>query len=80
MASKILFFIYVAYCFEVGIFLIIFPWMNLWEQNPLLYRYPDLKLIFLNGFFRGGVSGLGVANLILGGWEVAQFPRYSQKA
>jgi hypothetical protein len=36
--------------------------------------------VFLNHFFRGAVSGLGVANLILGAWEIAHFQRYFKKA
>lgn len=80
MISKVLFIIYVLYCFEVGIFLLLFPWMRLWEQNFLLQQFPFLRFLFLNHFFRGAVSGLGIANLILGLWEVAHFQRYSKKA
>jgi len=79
MLQKTLFVIYVAYCVEVGIFLFLFPWMRLWEQNSLLQYFPFLKLLFLNHFFRGAVSGLGVANLILGGWEVAGLFRVFRK-
>ncbi|MGH9338481.1 MAG: hypothetical protein ACRD1R_02555 [Acidobacteriota bacterium] len=80
MANKVLFCVYVLYCFEVGIFLLVFPWMRLWDQNSLLQIYPQLRLIFLNNFFRGAVSGLGMANLILGVWEVAHFQYYFKKA
>ncbi len=80
MINKVLFFVYVLYCLEVGIFLVIYPWMMLWEQNSLLSYYPVLRTIFLNNFFRGAVSGLGVANLVLGAWEIAQFPRYFGRA
>jgi hypothetical protein len=80
MIHKILFCIYVLYCFEVGLVLIFFPWMQLWESNWLLNLSPQLKFLFLNNFFRGAVSGLGVANLILGAWEVAHFREYFRKA
>ena len=80
MIAKALFFLYVLYCFEVGVFLLIFPWSNVWDQNSLLGYYPDLKLIILNNFFRGAVSGLGLANLLLGFWEVSRFNRYFRKA
>ena len=76
MLNKALFVIYVLYCFEVGVFLIVFPWIRLWDQNLLLGYYPFLQVLFLNNFFRGAVSGLGIANLILGACEVAQFQRY----
>ena len=80
MIAKALFFLYVLYCFEVGVFLLIFPWSSIWDQNSLLSHYPPLKLIILNNFFRGAVSGLGLANLLLGFWEVARFNRYFGKA
>lgn len=76
MLGKILFVIYVLYCFEVGLFLVVFPWMEFWQQNLLLFLYPSLQGLFLNEFFRGAVSGLGIANIILGGWEVVHFRRY----
>ncbi len=80
MMNKALFFVYILYCIEVGIFLIVYPWVRLWEQNSLLSHYPELRAIFLNNYFRGAVSGLGAANLLLGAWEVAHFQRYFRKA
>jgi len=80
MINKVLFVIYVLYCLEVGIFLLVFPWMRLWDQNLLLQYSSSVRLLFLNDFFRGAVSGLGVANLILGVWEIAHFQRYFGKA
>ncbi len=79
MINKALFVIYVLYCLEVGIFLIVFPWLWIWEQNSLLTHFPGLKVVLLNNFFRGAVSGLGVVNLLLGVLEVARFQRYSGK-
>lgn len=79
MANKVLFIIYVLYCFEVGVFLVVFPWMLLWDQNRLLDYSIYLRLLFLNNFFRGAVSGLGMANLLLGAWEIGHFQRYFKK-
>jgi len=80
MINRVLFCLYVLYCCEVGLFLFVFPWTRLWEQTVLLEYYPHLRALFLNNFFRGGVSGLGVANLVLGGWEIAHFRDYFRKA
>ena len=80
MVNKVLFVIYVLYCLEVGIFLLVYPWMRLWDQNFLLQYSSFLRVLVLNDFFRGAVSGLGIANLILGAWEVAHFQRYFRKA
>ena len=80
MVNKVLFVIYVLYCLEVGIFLLVYPWMRLWDQNFLLQYSSYLRVVLLDDFFRGAVSGLGIANLILGAWEVAHFQRYFRKA
>jgi len=78
--TKVLFFIYILYCLEVGVFLLVYPWMRLWDQNFLLQYSSYLRVVFMNDFFRGAVSGLGIANLILGAWELAHFQRYFKKA
>ena len=80
VVNKTLFVIYVLYCLEVGIFLLVYPWMRLWDQNFLLQYSSYFRVVLLNDFFRGAVSGLGIANLILGAWEVAHFQRYFRKA
>ena len=80
MVNKVLFVIYVLYCLEVGIFLLVYPWMRLWDQNFLLQYSAYIRVVLLNDFVRGAVSGLGIANLILGAWEVAHFQRYFRKA
>ena len=80
MITKVLFFIYILYCLEVGVFLLVYPWMRLWDQNFLLQYSFYLRVVFMNDFFRGAVSGLGIANLILGAWELAHFQRYFKKA
>ena len=80
MVNKALFVIYVLYCLEVGIFLLVYPWMRLWDQNFLLQYSAYIRVVLLNDFVRGAVSGLGIANLILGAWEVAHFQRYFRKA
>ncbi len=80
MVNKALFVLYVLYCLEVGIFLLVYPWMRLWDQNFLLQYSSYLRVLLLNDFVRGAVSGLGIANLILGAWEVAHFQRYFKKA
>jgi len=80
MVNKVLFVLYVLYCLEVGIFLLVYPWMRLWDQNFLLQYSAYLRVVLLNDFVRGAVSGLGIANLILGAWEVAHFQRYFRKA
>jgi hypothetical protein len=38
-------------------------WPAVWEQNPLLVKFPTLLVYATNGAVRGLVSGLGLLNL-----------------
>ena len=58
--------IYLVYCFEAGIFLLVAPWSIHWERNIFLDVLPSLRSVFFSPWFRGAVSGLGLLHLILG--------------
>jgi hypothetical protein len=49
----------------VGLVLAVIPWTAYWDTNQLLQPHPILRLLFLNGFARGAVSGLGLVNILL---------------
>jgi len=44
----------------------VLPWSGFWEENYFAGTWPWLQPILLNNFVRGGVSGLGLVNLIAG--------------
>ena len=67
--------IFVFLAFEVGVFLILFPWSELWERNVLLGWFPLLRPVFLSAYCRGAVSGLGLWNVFLGLHEALHFKR-----
>ncbi|MBI1745992.1 MAG: hypothetical protein HYR55_05305 [Acidobacteria bacterium] len=71
--DKVLEWIYIVFCFEIGVFLMVAPWMTVWETNDLWREVPWLRLILLNGFVRGGISGLGIADLLIGGKEAIDY-------
>ncbi len=50
---------------EMGLFLIVFPWIDVWEVNFFAHLSPALTAVLMNYFFRGAVSGLGIINLWL---------------
>ncbi|HRR56942.1 MAG TPA: hypothetical protein P5057_08230 [Acidobacteriota bacterium] len=75
MRVRLVFAIYVLYCIEVGLFLIVFPWMELWWKNPVLDWLPGVRPWVLSPWVRGAVSGLGVANLIVAVAEIAEYVR-----
>jgi hypothetical protein len=64
--------IYVAYSFVVGFFLLCLPWMEIWENNYILYLYPQLQTIVANPFLKGGVLGLGIVNILIGIQEIVK--------
>ncbi len=71
--------IYILYSLEIGIFLLCLPWQRFWENNYLLYRYPQIRPVIANPFFKGFVLGLGIANIMIGIYEVAHFKQVSKK-
>ena len=73
MANKILVTVFIFFCFELGFFLLIFPWSQYWENNLFLFYVPPMQKVFLNNFFRGAVSGLGIVDIGLGLWEALHF-------
>ncbi len=65
--------LYILYCVEIGMFLLVVPWSEVWESNlwarpktPLMAYFPLLRPLYVNHYVRGAVSGLGVINLWLG--------------
>lgn len=52
-------------CFLMGALLLYLPWMQLWERNYFLSRFPRLLPVMLHPSVRGAVSGLGVLDMVL---------------
>ena len=48
----------------VGVTLVMAPWTTLWENHPALSLSLGLREVLLAPWFRGGVTGLGVVNLL----------------
>jgi hypothetical protein len=65
--------LYVAFFVEVGLLLIVLPWSTFWERNYFGYAWPALVPVLKNNFVRGGVTGLGLVNLIAGFADLMPF-------
>ncbi len=66
------------FCFEIGVLLILLPWIDFWNHNSfssLLARWPDL---WMSPYFRGAVSGLGVADIAIAFTELMRLRRFSR--
>lgn len=70
--------LYILYWLEVGVALLLLPWMSIWDNNYLLYLYPQFRPLVINPFFKGGVLGLGIVNILIGIHEVVYRKRSSK--
>ncbi len=53
----------VIFAFELGLFLLIFPWLHAWEMSWVPVHSPHLAAIWMSRYFRGALSGLGLLNV-----------------
>ena len=49
----------------VGLFLAIAPWEDTWSFNYIQELNPSLENLWEDPAFRGAISGLGLANLLI---------------
>ena len=65
-----------VFAFELGVVLLILPWVTEWDLNvaflPLWFRE-----LWANSYFRGAVSGLGLLNIYISVVEVFRLRRFS---
>jgi hypothetical protein len=71
--------LFIAFCLEVGCFLLIFPWTEYWDANFLVSVLPAAPRYWNNMYVRGGVSGLGVVNLYICLAEILRLRRFSRQ-
>ena len=51
--------------------LILIPWSAFWDRNYFVEAVPVFGALLTNNYIRGGVSGLGVVNLLAALAELA---------
>lgn len=44
----------------------VLPWSGFWERNYFAQTWPELVPFITNTFVRGGITGLGLLNLVAG--------------
>jgi hypothetical protein len=67
-------FLYLLYCVEAGVFLLLAPWSLLWIHSYFA-QIPGLRELLLSGYLRGAVSGFGAILLMTGAVDFAGFCR-----
>lgn len=84
MVARLTVIFFIILCLLAGFVLVIFPWISVgrvgdWGDNQLLVfvsqklQMQGLQNFVASGWVRGAVTGLGVLNLIIGFWEIANF-------
>jgi hypothetical protein len=68
--------LFILVCFEVGVFLVVFPWLQYWPTNRLATLFPGFHEIWTSSYFRGALSGLGVVNLYISLAEIVRLRRF----
>jgi len=69
--------LFAIFCFELGVFLLVFPWLDLWELNFFATYSHTLQQIWMNPYFRGAVSGLGLVNILVSFVEIIGLRRFA---
>ena len=76
--------LFVIFCLELGLFLLIYPWTDGtggWDQNwfatVLIMKFPRWNEYWQNAYFRGAVSGLGLVDLYISVGEIVRLRRFS---
>lgn len=82
MVERLTVIFFILLCLLLGLYLILAPWDALfgpWGENALLVFVTDktgapiIQKTVASTWFRGGVTGLGVLNILIGIWEMFHF-------
>lgn len=77
--EKALAVVFVIFCFEIGVCLLIVPWSQYWNLDFL--AFPPFDLAFWNSpYLKGAVSGLGLVNIWISLTEVVRLRRFAESA
>ena len=67
----------VIFCFELGIFLLLFPWVSDWDLNYFSSVPLWTSELWASPYVRGAVSGIGLLDIYISLVEVFRLRRFS---
>lgn len=70
--------LFAVICFEVGLVLVVLPWLEVWENNYLAMLFPALQPVWPNPYLKGAISGLGVVNIYISFVEIFALRRFAE--
>jgi hypothetical protein len=71
--------VFITFCLEVGMYLLIVPWTESWDGNYFSGLLPQMKTYWDNLYVRGAVSGLGAVNLYISLAEIFRLRRFARR-
>jgi hypothetical protein len=69
----------ITFCLEIGLFLLIFPWTEAWDNNYFANSIARIRQYWDNMYLRGAVSGLGIINLYISASEALRLRRFAKR-
>ena len=76
--------LFAIFAFEIGTFLVVFPWMDSWTLNHLPSFFPgheiELQDLWDDTYFRGALSCLGLMNVYISLREALRLIRLGKQA
>ena len=66
---------FAIFTFEIGLFLVVFPWVSTWDWNYFQDLSPSLESIWDNPYFQGALTGLGFVNIYVAALQVVKLLR-----
>jgi hypothetical protein len=71
--------VFITFCLEIGMYLLIVPWTESWDGNYFSALLPHMKSYWDNLYVRGAVSGLGAVNLYISLSEIFRLRRFARR-
>jgi hypothetical protein len=65
--------LFMIYCIEAGVFLVLAPWSTAWDRALLALPLPGSYAFWLHTVVRGMVCGFGLVHLVWGAFELDLF-------
>ena len=69
---RVLGFCLVVFAFELGVFLLVFPWLRAWEMSWVPVHSARFAQLWMSRYLRGALSGLGLLNIYVAFTEAAK--------
>ena len=70
--------LFIIFCLEIGVVLLVMPWSEYWDNNFFATWTPSARDLWESSYVRGAVSGLGIVNIFISFTELFRMRRFSK--